>query len=113
MSQSAISKPSDLPKPTPQPSGGKSGPRAFPEALKTPQRVRTNLPEPMKLAFAGGMRVELAEDQRYADDLVVRAGERGRTICPSSQAAAWVVHFPRVTRKHRVVPERLLRLIQE
>jgi hypothetical protein len=111
VSQSAISKPSDLPKPSPQPSGGKQGPESFPRELGTPERARTNLPEPMKLAFAGGMRVELAQDQRYADDLVVRAGERGRTICPSSQAAAWVVHFPRVTKKHRVVPEHLLRLI--
>lgn len=71
--------------------------------------VRPDLPPPMQIAFRGGELVELTKDQHYADLVVVRAGERGKTICPSSQAAHWVVLFPRIGPETRVVPEWRLR----
>lgn len=76
--------------------------------VKTPPRKR-RLPPPMKLQFKGGMIVELLEDQRFADDVVIRKGERGQTICPSSQAASWTVLFARVSSKPRVVSEWLIK----
>ena len=38
-------------------------------------------------------------------------GEKGRAMHPSSQAAAWVVLFPRVGKRLRVIPEPLLRIV--
>lgn len=69
------------------------------------------LPPVMHVAFHGGETVELLKDQKYADRVVVRAGERGKAICPSSQAASWVVLFPRLGSKTRVVPEWLLKQV--
>ena len=63
----------------------------------------------MAMRLHGGETIELVEDQIYADRVVIRAGERGRALYPSSQAASWVVHFSRVGPKFRVVPEPLLR----
>lgn len=105
-SNPALAKPSDL-------AARRAGPVA-PEArggdatAVAPERV---LPSPMRFDLNGGELVELVEDQVFADRVVVRAGERGVTLFPSSQAAAWVVRFPRVGRKERVIPERLLRVI--
>ena len=58
----------------------------------------------------GGEIVTLREDQIFFDKVVIRAGERGKALYPSSQAAAWVVHFPRVGPKFRVIPEPLLEI---
>ena len=80
-------------------------------ASATQEPVRPELPAPMKIAFRGGELVELTKDQHYADLVVVRAGERGKTICPSSQAAHWVVLFPRIGPETRVVPEWRLRRV--
>jgi len=67
------------------------------------------LPPVYTLQFRGGELVELTKDQRYADQVVIRAGERGKTLHPSSQAASWVVLFPRISSsKPYVVPEWLL-----
>lgn len=74
--------------------------------------VRPDLPPPMKIAFRGGELVELTKDQHYADLVVIRAGERGKTICPSSQAAHWSVLFPRIGPEPRVVPEWRLRRVE-
>jgi hypothetical protein len=74
-------------------------------------RARVGLPAPMRMRLHGGEDIELAEDQIFADKVVVRAGERGRVLYPSSQAASWVVHFSRVGAKLRVLPECLLREI--
>lgn len=76
------------------------------------EAVRPELPAPMRIAFKGGELVELTKDQHYADLVVVRAGERGKTICPSSQAAHWVVLFPRIGSETRVVPEWRLRRVE-
>lgn len=68
-----------------------------------------HLPPPYTIEFRGGELVELTKDQRYADQVVIRAGERGKTLHPSSQAASWVVLFPRISSsKPYVVPEWLL-----
>lgn len=66
------------------------------------------LPPVIKTAFRGGEDVQLGADQLYADKVLVRRGERGRVMFPSSQAASWVVWFPMMGEKYRVVPERLL-----
>jgi len=86
-----------------------SDPVTQPLASVTEGRRRP-LPPPMSLDLAPGAAVELAEDQVFADRVVVKAGEPGTALYPSSQAAAWVVRFPKVGSKLRVIPERLLRL---
>ena len=95
----AITRPSDL-------KGGAAVATAGPRATTpgTPRQV----PPPMSIAFHGGEPVKLLEDQLYADKVLVRRGEKGTVLYPSSQAAAWVVRFPRMGAKLRVVPERLL-----
>jgi hypothetical protein len=70
-----------------------------------------DIPPPMAMNLAAGSRVELVDDQVFADRVVIRRGEGGRILYPSSQAASWVVHFPRVGPKLRVVPEPLLRVV--
>ncbi len=70
-----------------------------------------DLPPPMQMRLHGGESVELIEDQVFADKVVIPAGEKGRVLHPSSQAAAWVVLFPGVGKKRRVIPEPLLRVI--
>ncbi|RMG14886.1 MAG: hypothetical protein D6731_09515 [Planctomycetota bacterium] len=73
---------------------------------------RADLPDCMRLRLHGGERVRLLADQVFADKTVVRAGEQGVALYPSSQAASWVVRFtPRLGPKLRVVPERLLEVI--
>jgi hypothetical protein len=79
-------------------------------SLRSPGTER-ELPEVMHVAFHGGETVELLKDQKYADRVVVRAGERGKAISPSSQAASWVVLFSRLGAKTRVVPEWLLKKV--
>lgn len=98
----SLAKPSELRTPAaPAPAAA-----AAPQARSLP--IEREVPPPMKLAFRGGDQVTLLEDQLYADRVLVRKGERGRVMHPSSQAAAWVVHFPRINAKYRVVSERLL-----
>ncbi len=109
-SNPAIAKPSDLgQRPAEalaaQPGASAAGGSAVAER-------RRDLPPPMRLDLHGGERVELVDDQVFADRVVVRAGERGIAMYPSSQAASWVVHFDRVGPKLRVIPERLLRVAQ-
>ena len=70
-----------------------------------------DLPAPMDMRLHGGETVELIEDQVFADKVVIPAGEKGRAMHPSSQAAAWVILFPRVGKKLRVIPEPLLRVV--
>lgn len=70
-----------------------SDPATQPLASHTEGRRRP-LPPPMHLDLSGGEAVELAEDQVFADRVVVKAGEKGLALYPSSQAAAWVVRFP-------------------
>jgi hypothetical protein len=69
------------------------------------------LPPVIKSAFRGGEDVQLGADQLYADKVLVRRGERGRVMFPSSQAASWVIWFPMMGEKYRVVPERLLQRV--
>ncbi len=97
----SLAKPSEL-----QPHASPAASPASPQARTC--TIERELPPPMKIAFVGGDQVTLLEDQLYADRVLVRRGERGRVMQPSSQAAAWVVHFPRVGPKYRVVSERLL-----
>jgi hypothetical protein len=99
---SALTKPSDMRVPASE-RPAPSAPTAKSEPLDR------HVPPPMRIAFAPGDSVQLAEDQRYADKVLVRRGERGKVMHPSSQAASWVVWFPMMGPKHRVVPERLLR----
>jgi hypothetical protein len=64
------------------------------------------LPAPVSIWLQGGERVRLKKTQEYADGVVVREGEIGTTVNPSSQAASWVVSFPKVAgSKLRVVPQ--------
>ncbi|MBL4845722.1 MAG: hypothetical protein JKY65_09360 [Planctomycetes bacterium] len=70
-----------------------------------------DLPSPMGMRLHGGETVELLEDQVFSDKVVIPAGEKGRAMHPSSQAAAWVVLFPRVGKKLRVIPEPLLQIV--
>ena len=98
---SALTKPSEL-QPAPAPA-----PDARPDQAHAPSLDRA-LPPPMRIAFGPGDAVQLAEDQRYADRALVRKGERGKVMHPSSQAASWVVWFPMMGPKYRVVPEGLL-----
>lgn len=100
---SALTKPSDMR----APSGARASAPTAPLAKSPP--LDRHVPPCMKIAFAPGDAVQLAEDQRYADKVLVRRGERGRVMHPSSQAASWVVSFPMMGPKLRVVPERLLR----
>ncbi len=76
-----------------------------------PQGLDRTLPAPMAMRLAGGETVTLRQDQIFYDKVVIRAGERGKALYPSSQAASWVVHFPRVGPKFRVIPEPLLEAI--
>lgn len=99
---SALAKPSDVMPAAPAPSAP-AGARAH-----AADPHRGDLPAPMRIAFHGGEEVQLMQDQLYADKVLVRRGERGRVMHPSSQAASWVVWFPMVGEKYRVVPERLL-----
>ncbi|MEZ6186424.1 MAG: hypothetical protein R3F62_15620 [Planctomycetota bacterium] len=106
---SSLATPSDL--------GGRPGETSSSAAAATggaaggvhAPELERELPPPYALRFKGGEAVELTKDQRYADQVVIRAGERGKTLHPSSQAASWVVLFPRISgSKPYVVPEWLL-----
>jgi hypothetical protein len=99
---SALAKPSEL-RPAAVAQQAPAGERAH-----ATDPHRGDLPPPMRIAFHGGEDVQLLQDQLYADKVLVRRGERGRVMHPSSQAASWVVWFPMVGEKYRVVPERLL-----
>lgn len=103
--KAAIAKPSDLETTAP---GERPAPGTAVAEDET-RTIRPELPPVMALDLQGGETIELTEDQVFADRVVVRAGERGRALYPSSQAACWVVHFPRVGSKFRIIPERLLR----
>ena len=98
---SALAKPSELRPAAP-------APVAADDRAHAVDPHRADLPAPMRIAFRGGEEVQLMADQLYADKVLVRRGERGKVMHPSSQAAAWVVWFPMVGEKYRVVPERLL-----
>ena len=78
----------------------------------SPHMVDRDLPEPMHMRLSGGETVRLRETQIFYDKVVIRSGEVGRALYPSSQAAAWVVHFPRVGPKFRVIPEPLLEVVE-
>lgn len=104
----AIARPSDLvpSQPAPRPTG------AGADLLLSHAHGRARpLPAPMQMRLHGGETVELIEDQVFADKVVIPAGEKGMALQPSSQAAAWVVRFPRVGKKLRVIPEPLLRVV--
>ena len=103
----SLATPSDL---GDKPSGGTAAPAATaPGGSATSLTEVRDLPPPYTIGFRGGELVELTKDQRYADQVVIRAGERGKTLHPSSQAASWVVLFPRISSsKPYVVPEWLL-----
>lgn len=88
------------------PSGAEGG-----EAPHGAHMVDRDLPEPMHMRLSGGETVRLRETQVFYDKVVIRSGEVGRALYPSSQAAAWVVHFPRVGPKFRVIPEPLLEVV--
>lgn len=107
----AIAKPSDLLSTAQSPRGEVSGSSAgsAPAATSTP--LRADLPPVMALELHGGEAIKLKADQVFADRVVIRAGEKGRAMYPSSQAASWVVLFPRVGAKLRVIPEHLLELV--
>ncbi len=50
--------------------------------------------------IGAGAVVRISRDQRFADGTTIAAGERGRILYHSSQAACWIVLFPeRGTRK--------------
>lgn len=104
---SALAKPSEL-----KPAGSGNG-----TAVLVPERARAGdphraLPDVLRSPFAGGEDVQLLQDQLYADKVLVRRGERGRIMHQSSQAAAWVVWFPMMGDKYRVVPEKLLQRVE-
>jgi hypothetical protein len=107
-----IAKPSDLVRPAAAPRSAAPVSRAVVTTGGGAALATRPLPAPMHLDLGGGEIVELTEDQVFADRVVVRAGERGTALYPSSQAASWVVRFPRVGSKLRVVPERLLRIAE-
>jgi len=98
----ALAKPSEL---RPAAAGAAPAPAADHGHAGDPHRA---LPPVIKTIFRGGEDVQLSADQLYADKVLVRRGERGRIMHPSSQAASWVVWFPMMGEKYRVVPERLL-----
>ena len=68
--------------------------------------TQRGLPAPSVHTLVGGERVRLKRAQTYADGVVIREGEEGVTLNPSSQAAHWCVRFPKAGGgKPRVVPE--------
>lgn len=104
---SALAKPSEL-----HPAGSSNG-----AAVASPERAHAAdphrpLPAPLSSPFRGGEDVQLMQDQLYADKVLVRRGERGRIMHQSSQAASWVVWFPMMGDKYRVVPEKLLQRLE-
>ncbi len=104
---SALAKPSEL-----RPGASSSG-----AGVATAERAHAGdphraLPAPLHSPFRGGEDVQLTQDQLYADKVLVRRGERGRIMHQSSQAASWVVWFPMMGDKTRVVPEKLLQRIE-
>ena len=106
----ALAKPSDLGGASAAAAEAEPASAASGEQARSPERQR-ELPPPMALELQGGEDVKLLEDQVFADKVVIRRGERGRALYPSSQAACWVVHFKRVGPKLRVIPERLLQVV--
>lgn len=108
----ALTRPSDLRAPAATDSRG----AAAPSAALAPDRPGTGegraLPPPMKMHLREGSHVKLKDDQAFADGVRIYRGEGGRILYPSSQAAAWVVRFPRVGPKLRVVAESLLEPIE-
>jgi hypothetical protein len=82
------------------------------DAAPSPHMVDRDLPDPMHMRLSGGETVRLRETQVFFDKVVIRSGEVGRALYPSSQAAAWVVHFARVGPKFRVIPEPLLEVVE-
>jgi hypothetical protein len=104
---SALAKPSELAPAAP------AGATATAVAhAHTPGVDRKNLPPVIRAVYHGGEKVQLQQDQLYADKVLIRRGETGRIMHPSSQAAAWVVLFPMVGSKLRVVPEHLLARVE-
>ncbi|MCO5171623.1 MAG: hypothetical protein M9894_35415 [Planctomycetes bacterium] len=105
---SALAKPSEL-----RPAAPAGGGAAVAEADDRAHAADPHRPLPpvIRSAFRGGEDVQLTQDQLYADKVLVRRGERGRIMHQSSQAAAWVVWFPMMGDKLRVVPEQLLQRV--
>jgi hypothetical protein len=84
---------------------GPGRPKTRPLGYVDPTKERA-LPAPVHIWLKGGERVRLKKTQEYADGVVVREGEIGTTVNPSSQAASWVVSFPKAgAGKLRVVPQ--------
>ncbi|MBX3467849.1 MAG: hypothetical protein KF878_13275 [Planctomycetes bacterium] len=104
---SALAKPSEL---RPAPAGGATA-VAAPDDRAHAADPHRPLPPVIRSVYRGGEQVQLTQDQLYADKVLVRRGERGRIMHQSSQAAAWVVWFPMMGDKLRVVPERLLQQV--
>ena len=110
----AISKVSDLETSGWQGRPGEAPPAeedGVPASIQDPQGMDRSLPAPLKMRLKGGEIITLREDQIFFDRVVIRSGERGKALYPSSQAAAWVVHFPRVGPTFRVIPEPLLEVV--
>lgn len=105
---SALAKPSEL-----QPAGASSNGTAVTTTTARAHAADPHrpLPPPLRSPFRGGEEVQLLQDQLYADKVLVRRGERGRIMYQSSQAASWVVWFPMMGDKYRVVPEKLLQRV--
>jgi hypothetical protein len=97
----------DLPK-APPPENAKPEPKKAQPTYADPGAAR-GLPAPSHVSFRGGEKVRLKKTQEYADG-TVQAGEVGMTMNPSSQAACWVVLFPKAG--SRVVPEWLLERVE-
>lgn len=62
------------------------------------------LPPPMRHALHGGEKVKVKARQEYYDGFIAEVGDEGLAMHPGSQAATWVVLFPKA-RTRRVVPE--------
>jgi hypothetical protein len=91
---------------------GADAPSSKSVLAESPKGISRALPPPSAMGLKGGETVKLREEQVFWDKVAIREGEVGKALYPSSQAAAWVVHFPRVGPKLRVIPEHLLGVVE-
>lgn len=66
--------------------------------------LNRDLPTPSHRAFHGGETVKITKTLKFEDDFVLEQGSQGMAMHPGSQAATWVVFFPKL-KTRRVVPE--------
>lgn len=76
-----------------------------------PLELDRELPPPLVSKMQGGETVKLKIDLTFEDDLTLARGAKGVALHPGSQAATWVVFFPK-QKTRRVCPEWQLEILE-